>query len=126
MHLRDIRALLFALLTVGGGAPLVHAAQTIRVVCYNIEADISGVTTPRPGLYTVLEAIGENYVGGAAHPLDILTLEETTSNATTVAPIVSNLNTYYNGAATYAQSGLQGTETGGDPTTGNGPNAIVL
>ena len=91
---------------------------------YNIEADIDGYTTPRPGLYAVLEAIGENYVNGAAHPFDILTLEETTSNSATVAPIVSALNIYYGGTP-YAQSGVQGTESGNDPSEGNGPNAVV-
>ncbi len=72
----------------------------------------------------MLEATGENYVNGAAHPLDILALEETTSNSATVAPIVSALNSYYGGTL-YAQSSLQGTETGNDPSTGNGPNAVV-
>ncbi len=100
------------------------AAQTLRVVCYNIEADIDGYTTPRPGLSTVLEAIGEVPVNGAAHPLDLLALEETTSNPLTVAPIVSALNDYY-GAGTYAASPYQATESGNNPSTGNGPNAVV-
>lgn len=99
------------------------AAQTIRVVTYNIAADVGGYTTPRDGLYTVLEAIGESYVDGAAHPVDILALEETTSNATTVAPIVSALNSYYNTDA-YAMSTVQGTQYG-SATVGNGPNAMV-
>ena len=103
------------------------AAQTIRVAEYNIEADVNGNTTPNSGLDTVLEAIGENYVNGAAHPLDILALEETTSNTATVAPIVTALNSYYgsNSLVSYAMSSLQGTESGGDPSTGNGPNSMV-
>ena len=113
-----------ALLVWVADACTASAAQTIRVVAYNIEADVNGNTTPNDGLSTVLEAIGENYVGGAAHPLDILALEETTSNTATVAPIVTALNGYY-GAGTYAMSSLQGTETGNDPSTGNGPNALV-
>ncbi len=106
------------------GVRTASAAQTIRVVAYNIEADVNGNTAPNSGLYTVLEAIGENYVGGAAHPLDVLALEETTSNTAPVAPIVTALNGYY-GAGTYAMSSLQGTENGNDPSTGNGPNALV-
>lgn len=118
---RAVGLFLFVLL----GLQRLAAAQTVRVVAYNIEADVSGVTTPRDGLYTVLEAIGENYVNGAAHPLDILALEETTSNAVTVAPIVSALNSYYGGSAVYAMSGYQGKESGNSPSSGNGPNALV-
>ena len=115
---------LLALFAGLAGAREASAAQTIRVVAYNIEADVDGNTTPNSGLYTVLEAIGESYINGAAHPLDILALEETTSNTVTVAPIVTALNTYY-GAGTYAMSAVQGTESGDDPSTGNGPNAMV-
>src|SRR5260221_623139 len=76
----------------------------IRVVTYNIEDDINGFTTPRPGLVEVLEGIGEEQVAGSFQPLDVLTLQETTSNSTTVAPIVSALNSYYGRIAVYAQS----------------------
>src|ERR1035437_9597534 len=74
--------------------PAVASAQTrtIRVVTYNIEDDISGATTPLPGLIApssggsvtnggVLEGIGEEILGSdPAQPLDILALQETTSN----------------------------------------------
>jgi endonuclease/exonuclease/phosphatase family metal-dependent hydrolase len=96
----------------------------LRIVSYNIEADINGVTTPRSGLYHVLEGIGEEVVQGNARPIDILGLQETTSNSTTVEPIVTNLNSYYNGAAVYAQSPYQGTQSGSN-SSGNGPNAMV-
>jgi endonuclease/exonuclease/phosphatase family metal-dependent hydrolase len=96
----------------------------IRIVTYNIEDDINGATTPLPGLYQVLEGIGEEQVRGNYQPLDILALQETTSNATTVAPIVSALNTFYSGAAVYAQSTYQGTQSGSN-ADGNGPNAVV-
>jgi endonuclease/exonuclease/phosphatase family metal-dependent hydrolase len=102
----------------------VGSASTLRIVSYNIEADINGVTTPRSGLYQVLEGIGEEVVQGNARPIDILGLQETTSNATTVEPIVTNLNSYYNGAAVYAQSPYQGTQSGSN-SFGNGPNALV-
>ena len=99
------------------------SATTLRIAAYNIEDDINGNTTPLPGLYQVLEGIGEEQVKGNDQPIDILGLEETTSNAD-VQPIVTNLNSYYNGAATYAESSYQGTQDGG-ATDGNGPNALV-
>ena len=99
-------------------------SSVVRIVAYNMAADINGVTTPLPGFYQNLEGIGEEKVAGNVRPIDILGLEETTSNATTVAPIVTNLNSYYNGAAVYAQSPYQATQDGG-ATDGNGPNAMV-
>src|SRR5579862_7556957 len=113
--------------------------RTIRVVTYNIEDDINGATTPLPGLIApsggsvtnggVLEGIGEEIVNGdPAQPIDILGLEETTSNTTTVQPIVNGLNAFYashNIPAGYAMSSYQATESGNDPTSGNGPNAVV-
>lgn len=93
------------------------------MVTYNIEADIDGVTTPRDGLYTVLEAIGQQRSGNVRQPIDVLALQETTSNAVTLAPIVSALNAYY-GAGTYAAAAYQGTQRGGT-TFGNGPNAMI-
>ena len=98
---------------------------TLRIATYNMEADINGDTTPLPGFYQVLEGIGEEQLQGDVQPVDIVTLEETTSNSTTVAPIVTNLNSYYNGLAVYAQSSYQATEEGNDPTDGNGPNALI-
>src|ERR1700733_10633109 len=78
-----------------------QTTESLRVVAYNMESDIQAygdpapVTTPRTGFYQVLEGIGEEDVGGNVRPIDILGLEETTSNATTVQPIVTTLNTYY-------------------------------
>ena len=122
--------------------PSLSSAQTrtLRIVAYNIEDDIDGATTPLPGLIApsvggsvtnggVLEGIGEENVGGdPAQPIDILTLEETTSNTTTVQPIVNGLNIFYSFhgiSAGYAMSTYQATETGNDPSDGNGPNALV-
>jgi DNA/RNA endonuclease G (NUC1) len=112
--------------------------RTVRIVEYNIECD-TGTITPLPGLIApssgnvtnggVLEGIGEEIIGSdPAQPLDILALNETTSNTSTVQPIVNALNAfyaYYNNPAGYAMSTYQATESGGDPTTGNGPNALV-
>ncbi len=123
------------------GFAVVASAQTktIRVVSYNIEDDINGATTPLPGLIApssggsvtnggVLEGIGEEIINGdPAQPIDILGLEETTSNTTTVQPIVNGLNAFYgsrNMPTGYAQSPYQATDDGGE-TDGGGPNAMV-
>ncbi len=99
------------------------SAAALRIVSYNIQADVDGVTTPRPGLDTVLEAIGEQNMNGVLQPLDILALQETTSNSTTVAPIVAALNDYY-GTDAYALVAYQGTQHG-NAAVGNGPNALL-
>src|SRR5215470_18783188 len=98
-------------------------ADSIRIVTYNIEADTGGVTTPRAGMSTVLQGIGDEVVNGTSRPLDILSLQETTSNTTTVDPIVNMLNGLY-GAGIYARSPYQGTQNG-SAGSGNGPNAMV-
>jgi PKD repeat protein len=117
----------------------VASAQTltIRIVTYNIEADTGGYTAPRPGLITpssggsvtnggVFEGIGEEILGSdPAQPIDILALQETTGNSTTVQPILDGLNAFYSScgvSAVYAMSSLQLTSTGG---TGGGPSALV-
>jgi endonuclease/exonuclease/phosphatase family metal-dependent hydrolase len=113
--------------------------RTLRVVTYNIEADINGVTAPRPGLIAppgdtnniqtggVLEGIGEEMVGNdPAQPLDILLLQETTSNPATVSPIVNGLNVFYQSPSMYTFSHYQATESGGYTASGNGPNALVF
>jgi len=104
---------------------LLSAITDLRVVCYNIAADINGATTaPQPAMETVLEGIGSEQVNGLTRPIDILALEETTSNTTTVAPIVTQLNAHY-GAGTYAYSTYQATEDAAGPGDGNGPNALI-
>jgi len=110
--------------------------RTLRIVTYNIEADTGGFSTARPGLVIpydggsvlsggVLEGIGEEIVGSdSSQPIDILALQETTSNNTTVAPIVSALNSYYNSLGMYAMSPYQATSSGGI-SSGGGPNALI-
>jgi hypothetical protein len=146
------RAFLSGLLAALGLATLHAQTRVLRVVAYNIEADITltnkqstftNVVTsategpPLPGLIApptnalavqfggVLEGIGEEVVNGNAQPLDILALEETTSTSATIAPIVSGLNTFYGVAGMYSNSTYQATESGNNPTFGNGPNALV-
>jgi hypothetical protein len=133
--------------------------RTLRIVTYNIQADTVGIATPglvspacgliepyqgSGGSYNtncsgsvtsggVLEGIGEEIVNGdPAQPIDILALEETTSNPATVQPIVNGLNSFYSlynylysTPAGYAMSPYQATESGGDTGDGNGPNALV-
>src|SRR5262249_6049394 len=101
-----------------------NALAQIRAATYNIAADINGVTTSNPGFDTVVEGIGSESVNGFARPLDILALQEVTSNTTTVDPIVTTLNNFY-GAGTYARGTFNGAVNGGNPTSGNGPNALV-
>jgi PKD repeat protein len=108
----------------------------LRIVTYNIEADTDGFSTPRPGLVVpynggsalnggVLEGIGEEVVGNdTAQLIDILLLQETTSNNTTVAPIVNALNSYYNSPGMYAMGTFQATSSGGI-SSGGGPSAMI-
>jgi PKD repeat protein len=110
--------------------------RTLRIVTYNIEADTGGYATNRPGLINpwsggtatnggVLEGIGEEVLGSdGAQPIDILALQETTSNTTTVTPIVNGLNSYYNVVGMYALSPFQATSSGG-VTGGGGPSALI-
>ncbi|HYA78893.1 MAG TPA: hypothetical protein VED19_00100, partial [Candidatus Nitrosopolaris sp.] len=62
-----------------------------------------------------------------AQPLDILALQETTTNPVTVVPIVNGLNTFYGVAGMYSNSPYQATQFGGSTNygSGNGPNALV-
>jgi hypothetical protein len=130
--------------------------RILRIAAYNIESDITLTNVqatftnivripgspapgpPLPGLIApvnasnnfaaggALEGIGEEVENGNAQPLDILALEETTSNPITVTPIVNALNTFYGVAGMYTNSSYQATEEGGSPSSGNGPNAVVF
>lgn len=95
---------------------------TLRVAAYSVDLD-TGTTTPNGSISQVLEDVGGETTYAAAHALDIIGLEETTSNATSVAPIVTSLNGYC-GAGTYAMSSYQATQPGGTGT-GNGPSALI-
>jgi hypothetical protein len=114
----------------GASAALISAAAAaavlpIRIGTYNVAADISGVTAVNDAeMSTVLQGIGNEAFGSPARPLDILALEETTSNAITVQPIANDLNKLYP-ALNYKVPSFQATESGGDLQDGNGPNAII-
>ena len=114
------------------------SAQTriLRVVTYNLGSDVGGITGPQPGLIApwndtnnfaaggVLAGIGEELQNGNAQPLDILALQETTSNPLTVTPIVNGLNTFYGVPEMFTNSTFQATSSNPNGT-GNGPNALV-
>ena len=134
------------LLTVFAFANMHAQTRILRIAAYNTAADFtnsytptwSSIGPPLPGLITpagnltavtnggVLEGIGEELVNGHAQPVDIVALEETVSNSTTVVPIVNGLNSFYGASGMYSNSSYQATESNGDPTFGNGPNAIVF
>jgi autotransporter-associated beta strand protein len=101
--------------------------QNIRIVSYNTQDDVSSPspTAALPYLATALEGIGQQkYVGDNILQLpDVIGLEETTSNSTTVVPLVNDLNTFY-GANIFASSPYQATQNG-SANTGNGPNAVI-
>jgi hypothetical protein len=110
--------------------------RTLRIATYNIEADIDNVTAPLPGLIAppadpsdvaaggALEGIGEEIIGNdPAQPLDILTLQETTSNSITVWPINAGLNAFYNSPGMYTNSPYQSFIAG--INDGGGPSAVV-
>jgi len=143
LFLRALAAGLGLMIVFGIAATARCQTRTIRVATYNIEDDITNstfhtnATTPLPGLIFpaqggsttnggVLEGIGEEIFGdGVAQPLDIIALQETTSNPTTIAPIVAGMNAFYAVSNMYAMSTYQATEEGGDTGDGNGPNALV-
>ena len=81
-------------------------------------------TTPLPGFNTVLQGMGNETIAGDAQPIDIMALEETTSNAVTVQPILDDLNGDYSNA-NYQMSNVQGTVFENIIDSGDGPNAIV-
>jgi endonuclease/exonuclease/phosphatase family metal-dependent hydrolase len=105
---------------------LAHAAN-VRVVTYNLQAD-TGISNSvlLPNVTTVLEGVGQQqYTGDGILELpDIIALQETTSNSTTVAPIVSALNSYYSHPGLYNYSSYQATTSDGT-TGGGGPNALI-
>lgn len=139
-------------LAVLSALPAQAQTRTLRIVTYNVSADI-GLTNsqptftnavshaaagaPLPGLIApptnstsyvsggALEGIGEELVNGNAQPIDILALQETSNNSVTVAPIVNALNTFYGVPGMFTNSTYQATESGNNATFGNGPNAMI-
>jgi hypothetical protein len=108
------------------------AAQTLRVVNYNIcqdstscrDYDTSNPGVPSSALTTVLQGIGNAQLAGHSQPIDVLALQELYGDpSVTLSSIVSSLNGIY-GAGTYVY------DTTADPTTGNfldgnGPSGLI-
>ncbi len=95
--------------------PKPPANDALRIVSYNIATPTG---TPRAGLQTLLQGIGEETVQGHARPLDVLALQEVQNQATTTEFVVSLLNGVYS-ADVYARGFLNGA------TTGSGTQGIV-
>ena len=85
----------------------------LRIVTYNTaNSGDGGPTTPRSGMDIVLEAIGEQEVGGIARPIDALLLQEQSSYTSSTQGFVDLLNSIY-GAGTYSLAMFNGTTLGG-------------
>lgn len=93
------------------GLLLATVAQAqLRIVTYNT-ATSPPTQTARPGLSTVLQAIGAESVNGIAKPVDVLLLQEQNTSLVSIQSIVTILNDFY-GAGTYGYSNLVGETTG--------------
>lgn len=99
------QTLFCALLPLVGFSMCATTHAQLRVVTYNTRTNPS-----LPDLAIVLEAIGEENVGGVAKPIDVLLLQEQTSPTGTTQDILDELNTIY-GSGTYAMSTLVGSTT---------------
>jgi hypothetical protein len=91
------------------GAP--EASGQLRIANYNVTASSSSLTSPRPGMDTVLAAIGSSAKGGFSRPIDVLVLLEANTVGTTGVQFATLLNTIY-GGTNYRQSALDGGSTG--------------
>ncbi len=90
------------------------SAAQLRIVTFNTANNGDSPTNamPRAGMDVVLQAIGDELVGGIAKPLDVLSLQEQQSVGTTTQEIVNILNGIY-GAGTYARGVVTANSTGG-------------
>ena len=88
-----------------------EARAQLRICNYNVTASDSSLTSPRPGVDTILSAIGSSAKGGFSRPVDVLVLLEANSVSTTGVQFATLLNTIY-GGTNYRQSALNGGSTG--------------
>lgn len=116
-------------LALGVGVAIAFDADgAIRVVTYNTAISGAGIVAPKAGFDTLMKAIGDHHLAGAAQPIDVLGLQELDGlqffpgeNSASLPIIVSQLNAIY-GAGTYAADTTKDPTTGG---TGGGPNGLV-
>ncbi len=92
-----------------GAAP--SASAQLRIVSYNVNASDATLTSPRPGMDTILAAIAASAKGGFSSPIDVLVLEEANSVSTTGAQFAGLLNTL-TGGSTYLVSTVDGATSG--------------
>ncbi|MBX3422329.1 MAG: hypothetical protein KF752_12320 [Pirellulaceae bacterium] len=85
-------------------------ATTLRIVNYNLAAG-SEPNMLRPGLATILQAIGSEVVAGISRPIDILAVQEIYSQANTSSAVAGLLNEIYGGGI-YAHGVLNGNSSG--------------
>ncbi len=111
-------AMLLVLVTCG------PASAQLRIVTYNSATanTMLDIYTARAGMDVVLEAIGDELVGGIAKPIDVLLLQEQDSMAVSGQSIVDILNGIY-GAGAYARSSIDGTKS--FPTNSGGAPGLV-
>ena len=86
----------------------------LRIVTYNTATSgmDGGPNTPRTGMDTVLQAAGDEVVGGISKPIDALVLQEQEMSSTSTQAFVDLLNGIY-GAGTYARATVDGGTLGG-------------
>ena len=100
------------------------AGAQLRVVTYNtaIANTTLDIYTARAGMDVVLEAIGDELVGGIAKPIDVLLLQEQQSMSLSTQSIVDLLNGIY-GAGTYARSSIDGIKS--NPNNSGGVPGLI-
>ncbi len=91
--LSGIRVLLGVIAWLGAA----QAQAQLRICNYNVNASDSSLTSPRPGVDTILAAIGSSARGGFSRPIDVLVLEEANTVGTTGVQFANLLNTIYGG-----------------------------
>ncbi|MCC6322530.1 MAG: hypothetical protein IT438_13965 [Phycisphaerales bacterium] len=92
------------------------ADVVLRCVSYNITG---AGGSPRAGLDTILQAIGNESVAGRSLPVDLVAIQEVGSQTTTTQDVVVMLNAIY-GPGVYARGALNGA------TTGAGTQGVVF
>jgi len=104
------RAVGLLCLTVLLGFALPARAQ-LRILDYNVAASSSSSSGPRPGMDTVLRAIGDQNRSGFSRPIDIMLMQEGNAVATTGQAYADLLNTL-TGGTSYRPSTIDGASTG--------------
>ncbi len=86
-------------------ARFAEGGTDIRIVSYNVVSDA------RPGMDLILEAIGEEVINGISRPIDILAVQEVTSQVGDTQAVLDVMETLYPGL--YARGSVDGASQGG-------------